>query len=176
MILSDEEIRTSHTPYPVFRDSHLEANARIRELEDENRCLEMRLEDCRLDAEGVAIYIHEATNAENRADRLAAIADALEVELSESYTAPEIYDTWKCCQYNQDRADRAEAKLRELIEAAEWRDECRETAPFRPTWAGSDSSRIRCCNLDYFGNEELAKTKQAAEAAYQAALEAEREQ
>lgn len=33
MILNDEEIKESHAPYPVFRDSHLEANARIRELE-----------------------------------------------------------------------------------------------------------------------------------------------
>lgn len=54
---------------------------RIRELEDENRCLEMRLEDCRLEAEGVAVYIHEAKRAEDRADRLAVIADALAAEL-----------------------------------------------------------------------------------------------
>ena len=165
MILSDDEVLHAWDDDPTwfqpkFKTSHLEANARIKELEDENRCLEMRLEDCRLEAEGVAVYIHEAKRAENRADRLAVIADALAVELSESYTAPEIYDAWKCAQHNQDRADRAEAKLRDMAEAAEWRDECRETAPFRPTWAGSDNSRIRCCNLDYFGNEELAKTKQ----------------
>ena len=172
MILSDEEIRTSHTPYPVFRDSHLEANARIRELEDENRCLEMRLEDCRLDAEGVAIYIHEATNAENRADRLAAIADALEVELSESYTAPEIYDTWKCCQYNQDRADRAEAKLRELIEAAEWRDECNALySGMYQDWLCDDDEVSE--SQDWM--ESIFDISEAAETAYQAALNAARE-
>ena len=171
MILSDEEIKTSNAPYHVFKDSHIEANARIRELESgichqvlafvraategrvsalaesfpvvravadlwhEKRCLEMRLEDCRLDAEGVAVYIHEATNAENRADRLAVIADALAGELQY------IFDYWQeeeirigkakgdlmhkelswCIERSdlRERASRTEAKLRELREVIE---------------------------------------------------------
>ena len=90
MILSDDEVLHAWDDDPTwfqpkFKTSHLEANARIKELEAENRCLEMRLEDCRLEAEGVAVYIHEAKRAE-------------------------------------DRADRAEAKLRELVKAAEEKD------------------------------------------------------
>jgi hypothetical protein len=136
-----------------------------------------------VNAEGVAIYIHEATNAENRADRLAAIADALEVELSESYTAPEIYDTWKCCQYNQDRADRAEAKLRELIEAAEWRDECEETVVHSLTESvryGTleceiDTKKKRHNDLWRSIYLKVGKWRLAAEAAYQASIKAAKE-
>jgi chromosome segregation ATPase len=50
-----------------------ETKAKLQELEDEKRCLEMRLEDCRLEAEGIIAYIHRVKNAESHADSIEAI-------------------------------------------------------------------------------------------------------
>jgi hypothetical protein len=67
-----------------------------------------------VNAEGVAIYIHEATNAENRADRLAVIADALAEEIEGLLLS--CSDDLESANYWCDRASRAEAKLQELID------------------------------------------------------------
>jgi rubrerythrin len=83
MILSDDEVLhawNNDLTWKKIKTSHLEANARIRILEVENQCLRRHIENCRLEAEGFSPYIHEATNAESRADRLAVIADALAAE------------------------------------------------------------------------------------------------
>jgi uncharacterized protein YciI len=40
-----------------------ETKAKLQELEDEKRCLEMRLEDCRLEAEGIIAKSHFEANA-----------------------------------------------------------------------------------------------------------------
>jgi chromosome segregation ATPase len=42
-----------------------ETKAKLQELENEISCLEMRMEDCRLKAEGVISYIHEAKDEDN---------------------------------------------------------------------------------------------------------------
>jgi len=41
----------------------------VADLWHDKRCLEMQLENCRLEAEGVTAYIHDAKVAEDRADR-----------------------------------------------------------------------------------------------------------
>ena len=89
----------------------------VADLWHEKRCLEMRLEDCRLDAEGVAVYIHEATNAENRADRLAVVADALAEECEGLLLS--CADDLEAANYWCDLADRTMAALRELYRAVE---------------------------------------------------------
>jgi hypothetical protein len=113
MILSDEEIRSDWLyEYTIdIAASHLEANSRIRFLEDTS-------------SREFWAASRKIAELQDRADRLAVIADALAGELDKTYTAADIYDAWKCCQYNQIEADVAKAKLRELAEAAEWRDEC----------------------------------------------------
>lgn len=60
-----------------------ETKAKLQELEDEKRCLEMRLEDCRLEAEGIIAYTHRVKNAESHAD---SIEDILR-EFDEAETA-----------------------------------------------------------------------------------------
>ncbi len=81
----------------------------------------MQLENCRLDAEGVANYIHEAKDSEKRADRLAVIADALATEAeAERFYHKRSHRTF----IGMSRAlmggrHRAEAKLRELIDILE---------------------------------------------------------
>lgn len=88
MILSDKEIKGSNVPYTIFRNSHLEANAVIRELEAENYCLKMRLEDCKLEAEEVASYINETMNENN-------LIEAKLRELVEAARAKDKFDSMK---------------------------------------------------------------------------------
>jgi predicted nuclease with TOPRIM domain len=134
MILSDKEIKGSNVPYTIFRNSHLEANAVIRELEAENYCLKMRLEDCKLEAEEVASYINETMNENNL----------------------------------------IEAKLRELVEATKWRDECQEMAKCENSFFVFKTS---CPTLEDWdravdADKSFFLIREAAEAAYQAALKA----
>jgi molecular chaperone GrpE (heat shock protein) len=63
------------------------------------------------------------------------------------------------------RAERAEAKLRELAEAAAWRDECNEMAP----WFSLPSTSTLTDQFDD-ADAEFARTKSKAEADYQAAI------
>ena len=59
--------------------------------------------------------------------------------------------------------DRAEAKLRELADAAEWRDECEEDRAITSWWNGKNYANFLC-----YVNR--------AEADYQAALKAAKEE
>jgi hypothetical protein len=93
MILSDEEIRTSHTPYPVFRDRQLEANAelrkageRIRELENELVLAEQLLNwiDAAIDGERVCDFAESFPLVMKVVDLYSRIRE-LEAKLRELY-------------------------------------------------------------------------------------------
>lgn len=100
MILSDNEVKKIPWDCPIqlaLITSHLEANARIRELEAD---LDRWFWDHRILSEA---FIRQC----DRADRLAVIADALAVEV----------DTWQhdsLLMSDKKRADRTEVKLRKL--------------------------------------------------------------
>lgn len=145
MILSNEEIKNGNWSCRYddrLENSHLEANARIRELE-------MQLENCRLDVEGFGVALQEKQSAE--------------AQLLEAGTLS--IQALKRFQEMTSRAASAEAKLWELVEAAEWRDECQLEYKF---WVPSP--------VVTYADDEFGKTVKAAEAAYKAALAAAKEE
>jgi len=133
--------------------------SRIGELEAENE--KLREEGHLTEAEiieildGNAAFLdkrHAEIDAiEQRADRLAVVADALASE----------------CEELKTRAERAEAKLRNLAETAAWRDECNAIA----SWFELPSISTFTDQWDD-ADAEFANTKSKAEADYQAALKA----
>ena len=104
MILTDDEIKVDEDGYwigddfdtQILAESHLEANARIRELEAELGAANQVID-------GLAKYVDRADRAEARVAELESINRGLLATLS------------GCCKC-----------LRELADAAEWRDECQK--------------------------------------------------
>ena len=104
MILTDDEIKVDEYGYwigddfdaQILAESHLEANERIRELEAalEDRC----------------------------ADRLAVVADALAVECQEIADGSVVANVYERAM--GELRNTLEDRLRGLVEATEWRDEC----------------------------------------------------
>jgi hypothetical protein len=101
MILTDDEVLSKKIWNPLdigeLTDSHLAANAKIRELEDNSH------------AEATDIFwagCQKVAELEDRADRLAVVADALAEECETVWN-------WEGFQREKKRADRAEAELEE---------------------------------------------------------------
>lgn len=192
MILTDEQIREAshYAEFMDIVDSHLEANARIRELENEGLA--------KVNAEHFRWYhrwrleANACEKAQGRANRLAVVADALAVEcqrlknISEPMRVLDIMDAIEQhageVEAEKNRADRAEARvaelesinrgllktleecgerLRKLVEAAEWRKSVRNIG------LGSIGGLVAM--------KELKETIKKAEADYQAALVAAKE-
>lgn len=110
-------------------------------------------------------YISKWEYYEDRADQLAVIADALAVEVG----------AWQhdsLLMSDKKRADCAEAKLRELIEATEWRDECSALySEMYQDWLCDDEPLE---SLEWM--ESIFDISKAAEDAYQVALKVAKEE
>lgn len=204
MILSDEAIndllQTDKSSFGIITDlsiSHIKANARIRELEAQ--CEDSRLvkEGLRNNIDEANSHIHELEDTlwywlamlsrkEDRADRLAVVADALAEELTITHDATivsegisiavnlggDLKDGESAASWVKriiKERNRAEAKLRELAEAAEWRDECDEARRYC-FWRREDYSRTNK-HWHRWGESlwHAIQLLDEAEAAYQAA-------
>lgn len=131
MILSDEEIKESHAPYPVFRDSHLEANAELRKARERIRELENENEGLRNCQEALYNELFPEEQEDEREVRWKWMTLRVEemrdrISFLEDISSREFWAASRKIAEFQGRADRTEAKLRELVEVAEWRDECND--------------------------------------------------
>jgi hypothetical protein len=213
MRLSDEEIKDVLMPRDELVKSHIEANAKVRELEAEAQDWHERYviccEDSRLEREALRNELIEA-NARvreleanidrwfrdhqklseafirqcDRADRLAVIADALAVESFGNPFWKGIFGCWRAMALQQQkRIDHFEAKLRELAEAAEWRDEC-VAAVAHCLYRRESCWKMVSVSIDPSGYrkrwekavDHAKMLAEAAEVAYQAAIGAAKEE
>ena len=150
MILSDKQIETGDWTYTSFQISHLEANAELRKAGERIRELENEL----VLAEQLLNWIDAAIDGERVCD------------FAESFPlVMKVVDLYS-------RIRELEVKLRELVEAAEWRDECNALySGMYQDWLCDDDEVSE--SQDWM--ESIFDISEAAETAYQAALNAARE-